>query len=412
MKRELLTLVLAAVCGALVSCSKTNDPPGGSQTHFLKSCEQSCAAPYSCLCGVCTLPCTEDATCTTHFGAAECVAPVTDGADCEGAAAQVCDAACAQTSDCAALGEQFACVGGRCRTASIIPEAGRSGGESGQAGAGSSGTGTGTAGSAAGTQAGQSGAGTAGTGASTMQAALCNGSSDDAWLWIGSAGGGPLEATFPITNPHGHSYLLIDRKCRYYVFREIMVGTKTGTLTPNEAETIASDVGYHDLPAWDGHMDAPCPDAGEQFIARAGARVYCSCGCDEQGPAGLGDAMRAASEWSATLAERGADMDGPIAAIASIQMMPPIQQPPIPWPLSRQIPIIPGFVQDANAPEMPVIFAADEAEQLRALRAEAHERPQSFNRAFVEDGSGTYDVFMHDVLPDAVLQSMSTFPPR
>src|SRR4051812_24906870 len=71
-----ITSLLAALVLAF-SCSRESvtDPTGG-ETHFLKRCEPNgalCGAELSCLCGACTLPCSERAGCR-QFPAAQCVA--------------------------------------------------------------------------------------------------------------------------------------------------------------------------------------------------------------------------------------------------------------------------------------------------------------------------------------------------
>ncbi len=150
----LLTCVLCA-------CSKTREPETGSQTHFLSDCSSSCPAPYSCLCGVCTLECERASECADAASDAVCVAPESGTGSCDGSSKQ-CDVECERHADCGELGAQFSCEAGRCREGAT--------GTSGQGGnAGASGRGGAGAGGRAGSGGAQAGAGGAQGGAGGAQ---------------------------------------------------------------------------------------------------------------------------------------------------------------------------------------------------------------------------------------------------
>ncbi|HKO91903.1 MAG TPA: hypothetical protein VJU61_12155 [Polyangiaceae bacterium] len=99
---------LAASCGAQVQV----DNPQGSQTHFLRSCPGgACGDGLECTCGVCTLPCTQASDCAGASASASCESAA---ASCS-QARSVCSIECNLDSDCANLGEGFACQQGECR---------------------------------------------------------------------------------------------------------------------------------------------------------------------------------------------------------------------------------------------------------------------------------------------------------
>ncbi len=115
MKNTLLVLCLMG-CAAFAAC-KSSAPPGpsaGSQTHFLDLCDSTCAAPYTCLCGMCTLACTADLQCHDAAPSARCLAPaVASSHSCTPEA--VCDLGCGADADCRTLGSGYTCSGKRCR---------------------------------------------------------------------------------------------------------------------------------------------------------------------------------------------------------------------------------------------------------------------------------------------------------
>lgn len=147
MNRRLVWIAVMAL-----GCTASTRPEPGSQTHFLDTCDGNCPSGLACVCGVCTLPCDEDATCEVQSEAATCSAAMADGQACAGAR-RVCDVECERDGDCEAVGQGFACEGGRCRRDEARADAGASAGAGGTAGAGAS-AGTG----------GRAGAGASGSG--------------------------------------------------------------------------------------------------------------------------------------------------------------------------------------------------------------------------------------------------------
>lgn len=108
----LLALLLAAF-----SCQRETEDPTGGETHFLVRCQpntDSCGKKLSCLCGVCTLPCTERAACE-RLPAAACVAASAGEACSDSAAQGHCDVACLIDADCAVLSVGHHCELGACR---------------------------------------------------------------------------------------------------------------------------------------------------------------------------------------------------------------------------------------------------------------------------------------------------------
>src|SRR5689334_21962126 len=118
---------IALAIGVLCACTKTT-PQAGSQTHFLAECEDGCAAPYLCICGVCTRICGGDHDdCIVDHPAASCVPRAGIAPACENWA-PVCDLDCDADADCSALGAGYRCEEGRCRGSSVST-AGGSGGK-------------------------------------------------------------------------------------------------------------------------------------------------------------------------------------------------------------------------------------------------------------------------------------------
>ena len=114
----------AGALGALLwvhACREETSPKTGSETNFLQSCEATCDDGLSCVCGVCTQPCSGTGECTGLAPGAECVevgdrAPeaACPDADCTA----FCDLTCRSDHDCEALGTSFRCRDGYCRTLS------------------------------------------------------------------------------------------------------------------------------------------------------------------------------------------------------------------------------------------------------------------------------------------------------
>src|SRR5436190_17475398 len=97
--------LIFALLFAVFSCQSETEDPTGGETHFLVRCQpnsNTCGSKLSCVCGVCTLPCSDRAACEP-LPAAACVAS-SGGDSCSDRAAQGhCDVACLIDADCAVL---------------------------------------------------------------------------------------------------------------------------------------------------------------------------------------------------------------------------------------------------------------------------------------------------------------------
>src|SRR5688572_12146242 len=90
-------VVLASLQGACVDSKRAAD----SNTNWLRECDghAECGGEDMCVCGVCTVACADDATCSRAEGPdAFCVA--LDEGQCAGAHDAVCLQSCARDSDC------------------------------------------------------------------------------------------------------------------------------------------------------------------------------------------------------------------------------------------------------------------------------------------------------------------------
>lgn len=116
------------------ACGKTGTTESG-ETHFLYSCEDECPGQLECLCGVCSKPCDDDASCSSLSERATCV--VHDRGACT-TVAKSCDVECANDRDCSSQGAANTCQAGLCR-------------EPGQPGVGGSSSGGSDSGGSAGT---------------------------------------------------------------------------------------------------------------------------------------------------------------------------------------------------------------------------------------------------------------------
>ena len=86
--------------GSLLACNAHHGSDNGtSETHFLRPCTASCENGYSCLCGVCTLACDDDAACKAQGNeSATCGGPTGDRNEC-GGVTKLCDMRCAGDGD-------------------------------------------------------------------------------------------------------------------------------------------------------------------------------------------------------------------------------------------------------------------------------------------------------------------------
>ena len=123
-------LLLAAGCGR-----KTTGEVE-TETHFLRSCLSSCDEGLSCVCGVCTVPCSGDGECAKHGASSTCMSTP---AACDSKAARACDVECTADRECRTLGARYTCSDGRCRGAADTADSGT--GATGASGSGGQGAG-------------------------------------------------------------------------------------------------------------------------------------------------------------------------------------------------------------------------------------------------------------------------------
>ncbi len=129
--RALAAWGLALGCGG----TATTEVTLGSESHFLAYCDSVCDGGFDCIGGICTRSC--------MAGGAEC-SSIGAGVECTNQSVEpgevaVCDVRCTRGGDCLAVGSDYACEGGYCRTGSRGDGAGGSGSASGSGGADGSG---------------------------------------------------------------------------------------------------------------------------------------------------------------------------------------------------------------------------------------------------------------------------------
>lgn len=133
---------LLLVAGALFvafSCHESSSENVEGETHFLRACEatkSSCGSSLSCVCGVCTVSCSEQNVCSGLAESARCITSserAPGGACVDTSTAAVCDLPCTRDEQCHSLSTRHQCANGYCRRASGV---GGVGGESGTGGAG------------------------------------------------------------------------------------------------------------------------------------------------------------------------------------------------------------------------------------------------------------------------------------
>ena len=122
----------AVIAGLVLVGPVTCDAPGhgpqeGSETHFLRSCDEGCAEGFECLCGTCTVLCSDSAACLSTIEGAVCadVFPrVVTGRCAAEQAPAFCDVACLVDEDCSTLGDDYRCDAGFCREREVASTVG------------------------------------------------------------------------------------------------------------------------------------------------------------------------------------------------------------------------------------------------------------------------------------------------
>jgi hypothetical protein len=116
-------LLLAAGLAAF-DCANTREDPTGGETHFLARCSgdsADCGGDLVCVCELCTLPCSESATCG-RFAASTCAVPTAADA-CGQTTPGYCEVSCATDADCNQLSSSHVCVQGACRSVDVVAPA-------------------------------------------------------------------------------------------------------------------------------------------------------------------------------------------------------------------------------------------------------------------------------------------------
>lgn len=113
-------VVALAVGGQACQSQSTPEPQIGSESSFLRVCEQDsdCGDEgLTCICGACTTSCVTDTTCSQYQADALCdLTPCTPPET-----PRACVARCVGDEDCAELGTGFSCVEGRCKDQTPAP---------------------------------------------------------------------------------------------------------------------------------------------------------------------------------------------------------------------------------------------------------------------------------------------------
>jgi hypothetical protein len=402
MKRNLLWCFLLAAVG----CTIARDPSAGSETHFLRECSSACAAPFACLCGVCTLACEGSQLCRQQSPAAACLAP--SELSCE-QAPRICDLECKADADCRSLTAGARCSAGRCRAGDGAADAGAAPPLVRDASVPDAARSDAAQRDAAAIEAGMPDANMSARDAALPKDELCDGSS--AIRLSVATGGGFPSPTYEFTNPYGSGFFFVDGKCHYYASADYMLGISEGDLSPAEASQLLSDIGWAQRQSFRGLSPSQCADGATTQVTLPDSAFACTCGdCGSTSPAGKTAAIRGAALVPMTYAMRGKALSGAVSAIAYAQTFSNGLQP-LAWPLSRSIVSIAGLVQanDSAVRELGVRFDQPaDASALRSLRTAARSGTASAGFVMVAD-SGMYSLYVRDELPDAVAQSYAAF---
>jgi hypothetical protein len=107
-------LVLLLAPSALAGCHDSHEGGVGSESHFLVTCSHDDACgELSCISGVCTKACSDDAACSALSEDSECVAK-DPAAPRTTASARICAITCTSDASCEELGAGLQCSSGRC----------------------------------------------------------------------------------------------------------------------------------------------------------------------------------------------------------------------------------------------------------------------------------------------------------
>jgi len=230
---------------------------------------------------------------------------------------------------------------------------------------------------------------------------LCDGS--DEIRFVLTIGGGFVPSTYGLTNPYGMTFAAIDGRCHYYVSRNYMEGTFSGTLTPLEAAELSTELAFDHIESWSGHYGQNCPDAGGVTLATKDAAITCVCGCDGA-PAGAAMAIDRLSAWVARLVRAGQPLDSAVTALAELSSSGSSPANMLrTWPLPQPLATYAGLITDpvtGFAPGARFELAA-EARALRELRKDTFASTATAQWTRVQDATGTgeYRLYVVDDLP-------------
>ena len=368
-----IAVALLATVGS--ACAKSNEPAQGSQTHFLDTCETSCPAPYECLCGACTVACSDSAECAGEADEATCVAAPSSC----GASDRACDVACTGDDQCVPLGAGFSCEQGRCRSlpAPALSDAGATLDE-------------------------------AATAADVPELdELCDGSTDVRFGFTTESAHNADEFDWP-SSPYGQAYFFVDGQCNYYASADPQYGVVTGKLSSTEAAQLAELIYWDEIEALAAVNERnDCESTNMQYLWAPGHVVVpCLCNCFTETP--LGDA-----KWQAFIGARefldarttpgmpttGEQIGTAVLALANATEAP-VDGEPV-WPLDRPMSDVAGLFLENWAGRMTTMAAVDdpdEATALRALRVPAS--AEQYVR--VQEAGIVYLLYMRDAFPEGV----------
>jgi hypothetical protein len=99
--------VAALVVLALPGCAQNTEPVEGSETHFLRACDVSCASGLECVDGQCSLQCSVDEPCSALNASATC--------EQQPSGVNACEVSCSSDAACTSIRPELSCNNGVCR---------------------------------------------------------------------------------------------------------------------------------------------------------------------------------------------------------------------------------------------------------------------------------------------------------
>ena len=113
-QRTILIATLTLCMALAAACSSDTGPTTGSESHWLEACEatRDCAPGLACQCGVCTISCAEDVTCSGRALEASCIQAQDTSELCAsslGWASAICLPGCVEEADCDRVDPSLTC---------------------------------------------------------------------------------------------------------------------------------------------------------------------------------------------------------------------------------------------------------------------------------------------------------------